>query len=54
MHGETHQVMEGTQLAADWTFSTLQKFGQTFLDHLRGHKMPNPLLKRVIPQLNLG
>lgn len=47
MHGDTDQVIDGTQLAADWAFSTLQKFGQTFLDRLRGRRMPNPLLNKI-------
>lgn len=47
MHGEKPEVLDGTQLAADWTFSGLQKFGQGLEDRLRGLKMPNKLLERV-------
>ncbi|XP_062561151.1 uncharacterized protein LOC134225218 isoform X2 [Armigeres subalbatus] len=47
MHGDEPEVLDGTQLAADWTFSGLQKFGQGLLDRLRGHKLPNKLLERV-------
>ncbi|XP_043266932.1 uncharacterized protein [Venturia canescens] len=47
MHGEETEVLDGTQLAADWTFSGLQKFGQGMLDRLRGLKMNNKLLERV-------
>ncbi|XP_058463866.1 sarcalumenin isoform X3 [Malaya genurostris] len=47
MHGEEPEVLDGTQLAADWTFSGLQKFGQGLLDRLRGQKLPNKLLERV-------
>lgn len=47
MHGKEDEVLDGTQLAADWTFSGLQKFGQSFLDRLRGRKMPNRLLEKV-------
>ncbi|XP_035782759.1 sarcalumenin-like isoform X3 [Anopheles albimanus] len=47
MHGERPEVLDGTQLAADWTFSGLQKFGQGLLDRLRGQKLPNKLLERV-------
>ena len=47
MHGEREEEMEGTELAAEWAFSSLQKFGQEFLKKLRGKKMPNKLLERV-------
>lgn len=47
MHGETEQVLDGTQLAADWTFSGLQKFGQGLQDRLRCLKLPSKLLERV-------
>ena len=47
MHGDEPEVLDGTQLAADWTFSGLQKFGQGLNDRLRGHKLPNKLLSRV-------
>ncbi|CAL1689541.1 unnamed protein product [Lasius platythorax] len=47
MHGEEEEVLDGTQLAADWTFSGLQKFGQGLLDRLRGLRLNNQLLERV-------
>ena len=47
MHGDIEEEIEGTELAAEFTFSSLQKFGQEFLMKLRGKKMPNPLLKKV-------
>jgi len=47
MHGERYEILDGTQLAADWTFSGLQKFGQGLLDRLRGVRMNNPLLEKV-------
>lgn len=47
MHGETEQVLDGTQLAADWTFSGLQKFGQGLQERLRGLKLPSKLLEKV-------
>lgn len=47
MWGENETVLEGTQLAADWTFSGLQKFGQGLLDRLRGLQIPNDLLQKV-------
>lgn len=46
-YGEETEVLDGTQLAADWTFSGLQKFGQGMLDRLRGVKLPNRLLEKV-------
>lgn len=47
MHGETEQVLDGTQLSADWTFSGLQKFGTGLTDRLRGLKLPRKLLEKV-------
>lgn len=47
MYGDEPEVLDGTQLAADWTFSGLQKFGQGMLDRLRGLKLKNELLKKV-------
>lgn len=47
MYGEEEEVLDGTQLAADWTFSGLQKFGQGMLDRLRGLKLKNKLLEKV-------
>ncbi|KAG5669716.1 hypothetical protein PVAND_000011 [Polypedilum vanderplanki] len=47
MHGDEPEILDGTQLAADWTFSGLQKFGQGLMDRLRGQKLPNKLLERV-------
>lgn len=47
MHGNKPEVMDGTQLAADWTFSGLQKFGQGLEDRLRGQKLPHKLLEKV-------
>lgn len=47
MHGEKEEILDGTQLAADWTFSGLQKFGQGLLDRLRGLRLNHPLLQKV-------
>ncbi|XP_071452950.1 serine-rich adhesin for platelets [Hetaerina americana] len=47
MWGEQEEILDGTQLAADWTFSGLQKFGQGLLDRLRGLRIPNKLLEKV-------
>lgn len=46
-YGETEEVLDGTQLSADWTFSGLQKFGQGLTDRLRGLKLPSKLLEKV-------
>jgi hypothetical protein len=48
MWGDQVEILDGTQLAADWTFSGLQKFGQGMLDRLRGLRLPNPLLEKVM------
>ena len=47
MYGEHSEEMEGTEIAAEWAFSSLQKFGQEFLKKLKGKKMPNKLLEKV-------
>ena len=47
MYGETEDDIDGTELSAEWAFSSLQKFGQEFLKKLRGKKLPNKLLERV-------
>ena len=47
MYGEEAEEIEGTEIAAEWAFSSLQKFGQEFLKKLRGKKMPNKLLEKV-------
>ncbi|XP_046972263.1 sarcalumenin [Vanessa cardui] len=47
MHGKEPAVLDGTQLAADWTFSGLQKFGQGLEERLRGLKYPSKLLEKV-------
>ena len=47
MYGEHDEELDGTELAAEWTFSSLQKFGQEFLKKLRGKKFPNKLLHKV-------
>lgn len=47
MHGENDTILDGTQLAADWTFSGLQKFGQGLLDRLKGYQLSRPLLEKV-------
>ncbi|XP_034195021.2 sarcalumenin isoform X2 [Osmia lignaria lignaria] len=47
MHGDEEEILDGTQLAADWTFSGLQKFGQGLLDRLKGLRLDDKLLKKV-------
>lgn len=47
MHGDEPEILDGTQLAADWTFSGLQKFGQGLEDRLRGLKLPSKILEKV-------
>nr|CAD7257585.1 unnamed protein product [Timema shepardi] len=47
MWGDREEALDGTQLAADWTFSGLQKFGQGLLDRLHGLRLPNKLLEKV-------
>jgi hypothetical protein len=54
MHGDREEVLDGTQLAADWTFSGLQKFGQGLLDRLRGLRLPNRLLEKVMIDFQIG
>ncbi|XP_050314072.1 AT-rich interactive domain-containing protein 4B [Anthonomus grandis grandis] len=47
MHGEEPEIIDGTELAADFTFSGLQKFGQGLEERLRGVKLPSKLLEKV-------
>ncbi|XP_044764729.1 probable serine/threonine-protein kinase kinX [Coccinella septempunctata] len=47
MYGEEEEVLDGTQLAADYTFSGLQKFGQGLEERLRGLKLKSKLLEKV-------
>lgn len=47
MYGDNEEEVDGTELAAEWAFSSLQKFGHEFLKKLRGKKMPNKLLEKA-------
>ncbi|EFA11103.1 Sarcalumenin-like Protein [Tribolium castaneum] len=47
MYGEEPEIWDGTQLAADFTFSGLQKFGQGLEERLRGVRLPSKLLEKV-------
>lgn len=51
MWGNKTEILDGTQLAADYTFSGLQKFGQGLEDRLRGLKLPSKLLEKVTKTL---
>lgn len=46
-HTEKLQRISGTEMAAHWAFSGVQKFGQRFLDHFKGIGLPHPLLQKV-------
>lgn len=48
LYGDEEEEIGGTELAAEWSFSSLQKFGQEFLRKLKGKKMPNKLLEKVM------
>ena len=47
MYGDQDEELDGTELAAEFELSSLQKFGQEFLKKLRGKKMNNKLLQKV-------
>ncbi|XP_030755857.1 titin isoform X2 [Sitophilus oryzae] len=47
MYGDEPEIIDGTELAADFTFSGLQKFGQGLEERLRGVKLPAKLLEKV-------
>ena len=47
LHGSREEDLGGTELAAEFGFASLQKFGQEFLKKLHAKKMPNKLLERV-------
>ncbi|UYV75366.1 SRL [Cordylochernes scorpioides] len=47
-HGEDHTKVSGTEMASDWAYSSVQKFGQNFLNHFRGIKMASPLLQKIV------
>ena len=48
LYGDEEEEIGGTELAAEWSFSSLQKFGQEFLRKLKGKRMPNKLLEKVM------
>ncbi|XP_076321687.1 sarcalumenin-like [Tachypleus tridentatus] len=45
--GEKSDMLDGTELAADWSFASIQKFGQSFFDHFKGIRINHPLLRKV-------
>lgn len=48
LHGDTFTKLSPTEVAADFTFSGLQKFGQHFMEHhIQAFKMPLDILQRV-------
>lgn len=47
MYGDEPEVIDGTELAADFTFSGLQKFGQGLEERLKGVKLPVKVLEKV-------
>ncbi|KAF2349961.1 Dynamin superfamily [Trinorchestia longiramus] len=46
-YGSEDMELDGTALSASNTFRSLQKFGQNFVDQLRGNVINVPLLKKV-------
>lgn len=46
-YGDQKRVMSGTELAADWRYAGVQKFGQGFLDHFRSIQIQHTLLKKI-------
>ncbi|KAF8784264.1 sarcalumenin-like [Argiope bruennichi] len=46
-YGAQRRIVSGTELAADWKYVGVQKFGQGFLDHFRSIHIPHPLLQKV-------
>lgn len=47
MYGEEYKTIEGMVLAVDGAYSSLEKFGQAFIERLQGVKLPNRLLEKV-------
>ncbi|XP_074595825.1 sarcalumenin-like isoform X2 [Brevipalpus obovatus] len=48
LHGDTFTKLSPTEVAADFTFSGLQKFGQHFMEHhIQAFKMPLDILQRM-------
>ena len=46
-YGEYDRDLDGTDLTGHWSFNSLQKFGQNFVDQIRGKALNVPLLKKV-------
>ncbi|CAL1261828.1 unnamed protein product [Larinioides sclopetarius] len=47
-YGAQRRIVSGTELAADWKYAGVQKFGQGFLDHFRSIHIPHPLLQKQV------
>ena len=46
-HGREPRQEDGTSLLGQPAFRSLQQFGQSFVDQLRGHVIDAPLLRKV-------
>lgn len=48
-HGREYRRVEGLVLATDpaQPFSNMERFGQTFLEHLQGIQLPHRLLQNI-------
>jgi len=47
MYGDVDEDIDGTELSAEWAFSSLQKFGLEFMKKIRGKKLKNKLLEKA-------
>ena len=45
--GETESIEGSPELASDWSFASLQKFGLKALERIRGVRLNNKLLQKV-------
>ena len=46
-YGYQDRELDGTDLSAHWSFASLQKFGQNFIDQLKCKEINSPLLRKV-------
>jgi hypothetical protein len=47
-YGENYTRLSPTELSADFAFSSLQQFGQPFLEHyIEAHRLPINILQKV-------
>lgn len=48
-YGENYTHLSPTELSADYTFSSLQRFGEQFLtEYVDAHRLPINILQKVI------